>query len=152
MDAAYGRAHPEYAAQRAIHRRRRLRDVRRDRDTVYIFTDAQTELNECVADYRALSYTPTPTPTPSGPGPRRRFFSVVLTCSLEENVRRLASAGREGSGKLTDPEVLRGWRERDGREIWRFGGEDEVVIDVSSLSAGAAAERIRALLERRQGG
>lgn len=123
VEAHTPRSSPSHHSERQRYRRQRLREVAADSEVVYLFTDAQTEYNACVADYHALALPPW----------ERRFYSIVLDCELEENVRRLTSTKRMGGAgkKLTDPEMLRGWREREGREIFRFGGEDELVVDVT---------------------
>lgn len=51
-----GRAY--YQQKRAEFRQRRLKPIKEDprlRDTLYIFTDSQTEYNECVSDYTDLN-------------------------------------------------------------------------------------------------
>lgn len=132
VEAQCPRDHPEYSHQRTAYRRQRLQDVINDSDGIYIFTDAQTEYDTCVADYHGLSLAPV----------GRRFFSIVLECEVGENVWRLISGGRGcgRNGKLTDVGVLRALR--SGGEIWKFGGEDELVVDVKHLSAETSAKAI----------
>ena len=58
--------------------------------------------------------------------------------------------GRGGTlnGKLSDVKVLREYKARDG--ILKFGDDDRIKIDVTSISAQGAAERNAAFVERRQ--
>lgn len=141
VEQIYPRNHAAYAETRTAYRRHRLQTVAQDIQMTYIFTDAQTEYNNCVRDYHALSLQPM----------SRRFYSIVLECDIEENVRRLTCAGRGGceNGKLTDAGVLRGIR-AGGVEIWRFGGMDEFVLDVSAISAEEVADRIAGFVRARE--
>lgn len=70
---------------------------------------------------------------------------VVLDLSVEENCRRLQSAGRDNR-KMTDPALLRDFIAAD--EVQRPDVPELLVLDVSALSAEQAAERIRAHLDR----
>lgn len=67
---------------------------------------------------------------------------MVLECEEGENVRRLENTGRGAgaNGKLTDTEVLKSLRRT--MQIWRLGGEDEVVVDVTALNAEEVAEKV----------
>ena len=67
------------------------------------------------------------------PPHNRRFYSVVLQCELSENLLRLKSPGRDqhSTGKLTDPNVLQGFRAV--MEIYEFGNDDEIVVDVHEV-------------------
>ena len=69
---------------------------------------------------------------------------VVLDLSVEENCRRLQSAGRAGR-KMTDPAQLRDFRATD--QIQRPDVAELLVLDVSALSAGQAADCIREHLD-----
>jgi hypothetical protein len=72
------------------------------------------------------------------------LVSFVLTCALEENVRRLdARAAQLGGGatsKLRDAGILRECR--DGTELFRYGAHAarEMEIDVTALDVGQAVE------------
>jgi hypothetical protein len=70
------------------------------------------------------------------------FISVVLNCSKEENLRRIATPDRiETRGKLTDRTILK--EIYKGEPIFRFGDEaHEIEIDVSKLAASKVAELI----------
>lgn len=103
-------------------------------DTTWIFTDQQSsnELGRSVAlEYRtaaALRGSP--------------FLSVVLTCEIEENRRRLVS-GTRGDGsttKLTDHDILH--IIRMGEDIYRCGAETELVLDITELRPTDAASKI----------
>ena len=79
-----------------------------------------------------------------------RFYSVILDCEEGENIRRLTMPGRGGAenGKLTDVEILRGYRRRGGK--MRFGDQDEIEIDNTGLSAEDVAKRVLDFVERRE--
>ena len=144
VEAEYPRTSAQYSVQRTAYRRARLAEVARDTQTTYFFTDAQTEFNECVADYYQLSQ-------PSEECPEgRRFYSVVLECEIEENVRRLLSPGRGevGKGKLRDEAVLRDLSETMG-QIWRFGGDNEIVVDATEKSAEEVADIVLTFVKQR---
>lgn len=69
-------------------------------------------------------------------------MSIILTCGLEENVRRLtfASRGGESNTKLTDVNILH--HIRDTEDIYHFGGELEVEIDVTHKAPDVVAREI----------
>ena len=73
-----------------------------------------------------------------------RLVSVVLACDLDENIRRLTSAGRSDLYKLTKPEVLT--RMRADYRLLRPEGIDCIEIDVTDLSAEAATMTIETAL------
>ncbi|KAK4635950.1 hypothetical protein CLAFUW4_01321 [Fulvia fulva] len=125
------RGHPKYWDERAKLRQKLLARVKEDPETVYIFTDSRAGYDECVGDYMDLALWPT----------NRRFYSVVLECDEGENVRRLESEGRKG-GKLRDAEVLLEYRRKYHGGIWKFGDEDELVLDVTNLAPAEAARII----------
>jgi hypothetical protein len=117
----------------------RLEEVTEDPKRVYIFTDARSEFENCVEDFYDLSREPW----------GRRFYSVVLECEVGKNLRRLMDEGRgKGNGKLTDPEVLLELRRT--YEIWKFGGKDELVVDVTFRSPGEVAGVILDFVEGRE--
>lgn len=79
------------------------------------------------------------------------FVSVILTCSLDENLKRLSHPSRKTTPrrKLTNREVLKAIR--DEEVIHRFGewiGVRELVVDVTKLEAEEAAVVIKSFLER----
>ncbi|KAK3720103.1 hypothetical protein LTR37_003926 [Vermiconidia calcicola] len=143
VEKRHPRGSARYQMKRAEYRQARLKPIMQDpklKDTVFIFTDSQTEHSECVGDYTDL-----------GLGERgRRIYSVVLHCEMEENMRRLAMAGRGGilNGKLTDVEVLKQYRSRGS--ILRFGDDDEVEMDVTDIEPEEAARRVYEFVERRE--
>jgi len=132
-----------YQIKRGEYRRSRLKPIMEDarlKDTVFIFTDSQTEYNECVGDFTDLAL-----------GEHgRRFYSVVLHCQEDENERRLVMPGRGGgaNGKLRDVEVLRQYRSRGG--IYKFGDDDEVEVDITNVDAEMAARTIWEFVARRE--
>lgn len=83
-------------------------------------------------------------------GRGRQFISVVLMCSLEENEKRMASNERvkrveEGRGGLIDTVLLD--EIRNTAETFRFGLPNELVLDVSSLTADEAASTVALLVQ-----
>lgn len=111
------------------------------RETVFIFTDSQSEHNECMGDYTDLAL-----------GEHgRRFYSVVLHCEQAEKERRLVADGRGGgkNGKLTDVDVLRDYR-RNGNGIWKFEHDDEIEIDNTDVAPKQVAEMIKVFIDRRE--
>ena len=96
------RGSASYRDKRAKYRQERLKPIMEEpklRYTVFIFTDSQSDYNECVGDYTDLALG-----EHGG-----RFYSVVLQCELAENSRRLTLPGRGGglNGKLTEAETLK---------------------------------------------
>lgn len=133
------RGHHQYWDERAKLRRKHLEQVKLDPETVYIFTDSRAEHDECLGDYTDLALWPT----------NRRFYSVVLECEEAENVRRLESEGRKG-GKLKDADVLLEYRRKYDGGIWKFGDDDEMVLDVTSVAPIEAARMIFEWWSRRE--
>ncbi|KAF3158953.1 hypothetical protein TWF106_003826 [Orbilia oligospora] len=79
------------------------------------------------------------------------FVSIILTCSLEENLRRLSHPSRKTTPrrKLTNREVLKAIR--DEEVIHRFGdwiGVRELLVDNSKLEPEEAAVVIKTFLEK----
>jgi len=107
----------------------------------WIFTDSQSsdEIGSgCSLDYQSAAQKR-----------GSEFVSVVLSCSLEENLRRLVSANRGtggGNGKLVDGGILR--MIRDQEDIFHFGGERECEIDVTEKSAGEVALQIEGFVRK----
>lgn len=132
-----------YQTHRAEYRQSRLQPIASDpslRETTFIFTDSQTEHNECMSDYTDLA----------GGQWGRRFYTVILHCEAKENERRLVLPGRGGeeNGKLTEVERLRQYRERT--TIYKFGDADEIEIDVTEVEPEEAARRILEFVLRRE--
>lgn len=67
------------------------------------------------------------------------IISVILSCSTEENVRRLGEANRRGT-KLNSAEILLEIRETE--DIHHFGGEREIDIEISGLHPHYVAQVI----------
>lgn len=104
------------------------------REITWIFTDQQSsdEIGASAAqDYAAAAQAR-----------QSPFVSIILTCDLEENVRRLtfASRGGESNTKLTDVNILH--YIRDTEDIYHFGGELEVEIDVTHKAPDVVAREI----------
>jgi hypothetical protein len=68
------------------------------------------------------------------------LFNVVLDCSLNENIRRLQSPGRERLRKLTEAAPL--VRSRSSAQLLCDGGDHMLRIDVTELTPEDAASRI----------
>ncbi|MCJ1310340.1 hypothetical protein MMC25_004004 [Agyrium rufum] len=72
-----------------------------------------------------------------------RIISVILTCEVKENVRRLTSGTRGIPGvneKLTDLAIFKQIVETEG--IYHFGGETEIEVDVTTLKPDEAAKLV----------
>lgn len=131
------RTSPEYTAIRT-NLRRQILDViatsEATRDTTWIFTDSWCTSEagrDAAKDYQdAASRRGVP------------FITVIMTCNPGENARRIVDEGRKGRNytKLRDVEVLRSIRKQE--EIFRFGGHEELVLDVTDLSPKDSAQRI----------
>ncbi|KAF9770626.1 hypothetical protein IL306_011810 [Fusarium sp. DS 682] len=138
VDAIVDRTSPGYQEMRTGLRRYVLNEIATSvytKDTTWIFTDAREDspVGEIGAkDYQAAAK-------------KRRvpFLSIVLECEMEENIRRAINItrGQTVSAKLTDEKVLRAVLQNE--EIYRFGSETELVLDVTKLSAKEAAQRIQ---------
>lgn len=79
-------------------------------------------------------------------GARRPPFCVVhIHCTLDENIRRITSAGRQASRKPTDPAMARR-NQSEAKPL--LGGEEAHLLrlDTTDLSPDAAAEAIAAWL------
>jgi hypothetical protein len=104
------------------------------KDVAWIFTDSRSSGPEeatSALDYRQAALTR------DSP-----FFSIVLQCNLEESLRRLQDVGRRGLGstKLTDTSVVRIIREKE--DIYHFGDEWGLELDVTRLLLGEVANLI----------
>ena len=79
----------------------------------------------------------------------RPFKPVYILCDVEENIRRVAAAGRvNGSAKkLTDPERLRDFRERC--DIFRFDGCGGLSLDTTDSTPGEVAREILQFVKER---
>ena len=70
------------------------------------------------------------------------FYSIRLLCSEQENLRRAVNEERKigGTTKLMDIDIIK--RMRNEEDIYSFGGDYELSLDVTSLSAEEAAREI----------
>jgi deoxyadenosine/deoxycytidine kinase len=118
---------------------RKIVDEERTEPRISIFTDSSTYSNEdrtvAAWDYEAAArHCGLP------------FISVILTCDMEENVKRLTHPSRWfKTTKLMDPDVLRTMRENE--EIYRFGHALEVVLNVTNMRPAVAAQKILQLMD-----
>lgn len=69
-----------------------------------------------------------------------RLVSVILDCSVEENLRRLQSGDRAAHRKLTRPDILINLRAR--YRLLRPLGAEVIEVDVSELEPQQAADLI----------
>ncbi|KAI9788408.1 MAG: hypothetical protein M1816_006933 [Peltula sp. TS41687] len=142
VEARTPRTHPDYDRQRQLERSRAFFTYVESLETssqIIIFTDFQSnnELGRSVAqEYKSAARR-------SG----RFFFPVYLTCDVEENLCRVATAERvsSGTGKLLSREVLQDIRSRC--DLFRFGDGEELTIDVTDASPTEAAQRILAHID-----
>jgi AAA domain len=80
---------------------------------------------------------------------RRRdcpLFIVILTCSPEENIRRIQNKERTLMRKPRDPEMVAA--NSAGRPLLDHGGDALLRLDVTTLSADTAAANIAAWVGR----
>ncbi|KAG4289877.1 hypothetical protein FPRO06_04699 [Fusarium proliferatum] len=138
VDALVERSSAGYHEMRTGLRRHVLNEVATSEYTkgkTWIFTDAReaSAAGEMGAkDYEAAA--------------RKRgvsFISIVLECEIEENIRRAMSSKRSQSisAKFTDETLLRPILEKE--KIYRFGNENELVLNVTKLSSNESALRIK---------
>ena len=121
--------------------RERLRDVlyeaARDlpADRPIVVTDALAETDRHGALFKKTAFLATSLDRPLRP--------VVLDITEDENLRRIRSPERAGTSKLQEPDVLRDLRAR--HRLMRLPGA--LLLDVSDLPAGSAADRIAGWLD-----
>ncbi|KAJ0293187.1 hypothetical protein Brms1b_003411 [Colletotrichum noveboracense] len=110
------RDHPDYNLMRAFHRHARSSSS---------FGSAAAQEYEDAARRRGLPFIP-----------------IVLECQLEENIKRVTRSGRGGAanGKLTDVNILKDIRQEE--QMFRFGGDLELELDVTELTPEQAAYKI----------
>lgn len=133
-DAILHRTQPGYQTLRKKLRAAVLSSLEQEPatyQTAYIFTDFQS--SDTVGAGVCAEYASTAAKRGC------RLLSVVLHCGEEENLRRLVEVGRAAAGKLTDWNVVRGFRE-GGASIYCFDGESKSLeIDVTTLSSEETA-------------
>ncbi|KAG5755256.1 hypothetical protein H9Q69_005509 [Fusarium xylarioides] len=143
VEALVERSSPGYHEMRTGLRRYVLNEIATSeytKDKTWIFTDAReaSAAGELGAkDYEAAT--------------RKRgvsFILIVLECEIEENIRRAINPARSQNvdAKLTDETILRPILEDE--TIYRFGYENELVLDVTKLSSKEAALRIKEHVDR----
>jgi hypothetical protein len=102
-------------------------------DSVFVFTDFQSNDDigsSVVAEYRSMAMQRSCTLIP-----------VILTCSKDENLRRLGTTERSTHGKLTDSELVS--YIRNNSQVHRFPDDPlEMRLDVTTLDADVAARLI----------
>ncbi|KAL8738293.1 MAG: hypothetical protein Q9181_000882 [Wetmoreana brouardii] len=132
--AVYERWMPEYQGLRKTVRKGILDSIATSTtlmDVTWIFTDSQSSDevgSAAVADYIHAARTR------SSP-----LISVILMCNTDENLRRLKAELR-GKTKLNDTDVL--LEIRESKDLYHFGGDAELTLDVTELSPVAAAQKI----------
>lgn len=72
-------------------------------------------------------------------GAERLFLPIYLECDITENLRRISTPQREGSGttKLLSPDVLTKIRSRS--QLFHFKVIEGITLDVTDLGPEAAA-------------
>ncbi|RVD89229.1 uncharacterized protein DFL_000246 [Arthrobotrys flagrans] len=145
--ATFNQSDPEYQILRKAFRTTLLDSINAastdHSPTTWIFTECQS--NSHIGTSIAHEYLA---------AAKRRsspFVSIILTCSLEENLKRLSHPSRKTNPrrKLTNREVLKAIR--DEEVIHRFGdwiGVRELVVDNSKLEPEEAAVVIKTFLEK----
>ncbi|KAL8736683.1 MAG: hypothetical protein Q9166_000049 [cf. Caloplaca sp. 2 TL-2023] len=132
--AVYDRSMPEYQGLRTLVRQGILNVIATShslKDVTWIFTDSQSsdEIGRAaVGDYIHAAKTR------GSP-----LISIVLSCCAEENVLRLGAQSRRKS-KLDDADVLLEIRETE--DIYHFGGETELEIDITKMPIYQAAQKM----------
>ncbi|KAK4231884.1 hypothetical protein QBC38DRAFT_464820 [Podospora fimiseda] len=136
--AVFDRTDEEYQPLRKALRSALLHSIataKSTHDVAWIFTDQQSSsiLGSSVArEYQNAALVR-----------ESPFFSIILHCEVEENLKRAVSGNRGSTGsntKLTDINILRGIRERE--DIFHFGDANELELDVTELSPIEAAIKI----------
>lgn len=134
--AVLPRSSPDYQPLRRAIRDAVFNSLAESQDTwrsMYIFTDFQSDDDvgrSVMAEYRVLAERRNCTLIP-----------ITLSCSKEENLRRLVTPQRTVFSKLTDLELVKNILETDVIYQWR----DEprhMELDVTSLDVDEAARRI----------
>ncbi|KAF6804264.1 hypothetical protein CSOJ01_10295 [Colletotrichum sojae] len=131
------RTSPNYQAIRTSLRRHLLdviATVEEARPTSWIFTDSRSTSADGKAaaeDYKnAAAKRGVP------------FIPIILHCDLEENLQRIVHEERCSGQhiKLRDADVLRSIRTEE--EIYHFGVEQELDLDITTIESAEAAETI----------
>ena len=104
------------------------------KDVIWIFTDSQS--SDRIGSATAQEYADAAKLRGSP------FYSIIMDCDIDENLRRLQAVSRGGVGntKLTDIEILYAIRKTE--DIYHFGGSKELVLDVSQMPATEVALKI----------
>ncbi|KAL8930731.1 MAG: hypothetical protein Q9208_000272 [Pyrenodesmia sp. 3 TL-2023] len=132
--AVYERDMPEYQGLRKHVRKGILDSIATSeslKGVIWIFTDSQSSSkvgSAAVADYIHAARIR-----------GSQLISVVLTCAEDENIRRMKSEQRGGT-KLHDVDILLEIRRME--DLYRFGGNAELELDVTILSPIEAARKI----------
>ncbi|KAM0803530.1 hypothetical protein BDR22DRAFT_34727 [Usnea florida] len=135
----YERWMPQYYPMRKEVREQALNEaIASAPDITYIFTDSQSSNGIGSATSHEFHSSAKKRGCP--------FISIILSCQLEENARRLQAQGRGGSSntKLTDLGIFRTVRETE--DIFHFGGPMELELDVTESPAKVTAEKIYAFI------
>jgi hypothetical protein len=105
------------------------------KNVTWIFTDQQS--SDPVGTAAALDYRE---------AARNRgltFFSIVVQCELEENLRRVQESGRGVSNtKLKDVAIVRFIRDNEDILSFKDADSNELELDVTHCSAADAAGQI----------
>ncbi|EPS35736.1 hypothetical protein H072_10854 [Dactylellina haptotyla CBS 200.50] len=145
--ATFSQSDPEYQVLRKAFRTTLLDSINsataEHASTQWIFTECQS--NSHIGTSISHEYLAAAQRRSS------QFVSIILTCSLEENLKRISHPTRKTTPrrKLTNREVLKAIR--DEEVIHKFGdwiGVRELVVDVTKLEPEEAAVVIKNFLEK----
>jgi hypothetical protein len=129
--ARFSRDHPEYRHERKLERDRAFKKYIEGEEwagSVVVCTDFRATGDAIAGEYQMAAKR-------AG----RLFVPVCLECGVEENLKRVVSDERKcgGTTKLVDPEEVTKFRGM--YELHRFGGDEELVIDVTELPSEVVA-------------
>lgn len=162
LNAQYPRDQPDYQKARKAERERQSEAVVKNpeyKDHLIILTGELAELfgSVRVTDLKAESCSNVDWEVEiaaafvnAAQEARRPFLSIVLTCDLEENLRRIATEERKQSDttRLTDCDRLRSKREME--EIYKFDTESEFILEITALEPQTAAEQVAEWTNRKE--
>jgi len=166
VEAKYARSHPDYQKERHQYRQNIFREHVSNPATlsrVVVFTGKNSNLPLAintlliiviviVKDYQSDNILGQKVAEEYREAARtagRPFKPVYIVCDAEENIKRIAAAGlvNGGTKKLTDPERLRGFRERC--DIFRFEDYDGLSLDTTVATPEEVAREILRFVEER---
>ncbi|KAF1989173.1 hypothetical protein K402DRAFT_418985 [Aulographum hederae CBS 113979] len=138
LEAVRSRANPEYERYRSMYRSRALDRLTVDpsmSDKLVVYTDFQLYDHNgaaAAAEYQSAALRS-----------YRTFLSVVISLAPPENLKRLRSqeTGEGSPRKIAEQATMLGSL-RDEGSLFRFGGNEELELDVTDLLPEEAAHYI----------